>query len=217
MIKEVRNLGVILGIVLVICYGVYKFALSTGEKKMIVPAIQQVPMVSNLVANHSFSSGPADAKVTVVEFFDPECESCAAVAPIIKNEMKYYEGKVRWVFRYMAYHQNSKAAVKVLEAARKQNLFLEVKDTLFEKQKIWGERQGSMENEILKIVSQIKSLDINKLKKDMNDPSILDVISKDKIEGEKSGVHGTPTFFVNGILIEELDMDLLIKKINERL
>ncbi|MBC7754791.1 MAG: thioredoxin domain-containing protein, partial [Moraxellaceae bacterium] len=63
--------------------------------------IKAFPSIGNLAASHSYSYGPLDAKVTIVEFFDPECESCAAVAPLIKNEMKYYEGKVRWVFRYM--------------------------------------------------------------------------------------------------------------------
>ena len=58
--------------------------------------------------------------------------------------MKFYEDKVRWVFRYMPFHRNSRAVIAALEAARKQNLFLETMDLLFGKQKELGEKQEPM-------------------------------------------------------------------------
>ncbi len=217
MTKEIKNLLLILCGVVISSFLLYKFVFTSQVPQASLPApslVSTTPMILNTASPHSFSVGPENAKVTVVEFFDPECESCSAVAPQIKNEMKYYEGKVRWVFRYMAYHFNSKTAIQVLEAARKQNLFLETQQILFENQKTWGEQGVSTKTEILKIVSNVKKLNMAQLKKDMQDPEILNIIAKDASEGEQAGVKGTPTFFVNGVKLNRLDLDLLIQKIN---
>ena len=217
MTKEIKNLLLILCGVVISSFLLYKFVFTSQVPQASLPApslVSTTPMILNTASPHSFSVGPENAKVTVVEFFDPECESCSAVAPQIKNEMKYYEGKVRWVFRYMAYHFNSKTAIQVLEAARKQNLFLETQQILFENQKTWGEQGVSTKTEILKIVSNVKKLNMAQLKKDMQDPEILNIIAKDASEGEQAGVTGTPTFFVNGVKLNRLDLDLLIQKIN---
>ncbi len=217
MTKEIKNLLLILCGVVISSFLLYKFVFTSQVPQATLPApslVSTAPMILNIASPHSFSVGPENAKVTVVEFFDPECESCSAVAPQIKNEMKYYEAKVRWVFRYMAYHFNSKTAIQVLEAARKQNLFLETQQILFENQKTWGEQGVSTKAEILKIVSNVKKLNMAQLKKDMQDPEILNIIAKDASEGEQAGVTGTPTFFVNGVKLNRLDLDLLIQKIN---
>ncbi len=179
--------------------------------------IQAPPLIANVSTAHSFSVGPENAKVTVVEFFDPECESCAAVAPYIKKEMSYYKDQVRWIFRYMAYHHNSELAIRILEASRQQNLFLEVQNFLFENQKTWGEQKTSVQEILFKLLPQIKNLNIEKLKIDMNNPKTTEMIAIDKADGEKYGVTGTPTFFVNGILLQELNLDNLIAQINKGL
>jgi protein-disulfide isomerase len=155
--------------------------------------------------------------VTVVEFFDPECESCSAVSPFIKKEMKFYEGKVRWVFRYMPYHFNSKSAIAVLEAARKQNLFLESLELLFTTQKEWGEKQVSMKNEIIEIVSKVSGMDKKRLLSELENPTTQQIIEQDAQEGKMAGVKGTPTFFVNGVILDRLDLDALIARINAEL
>ena len=219
MSKEIRNLGIVLCLVLVASFAVYKFVVQSAAVPINTqaPAASIIPMVSNVNAAHSFAAGPADAKVTVVEFFDPECESCAKVAPYIKNEMKHYEGRVRWIFRYMPYHFNSRTAIKVLEAARKQNLYLEVQNELFAKQNIWGEQRVSTEKQILEIIAGVKGLDVARIKKDMNDPEFEKIINLDEADGQKAGVKGTPTFYVNGVILEQLDLDELIKRINQQL
>lgn len=218
MSKEIKNLGFIFGAVVIFSFLAYKYIL-TSESSVATKSLPttSISMVGNLAASHSYSHGPIDAKVTIVEFFDPECESCAAVAPYIKNEMKFYEGKVRWVFRYRPYHHNSRLAIKVLEAARKQNKFLEVLTVLFENQKFWGEQQSSTEKQLLTILSHVDSLNLVQLKKDMADRTIDDIIATDESEGKIAGVTGTPTFFINGVRLEQLDLDLLIRKINELL
>lgn len=231
MSKEIRNLGIVLCLVLLVSFLIYKFVAPSAAVQNSTQISSQIgsqinspspmaagtPMVSNVSTAHSFSYGPAEAKVTVVEFFDPECESCAKVAPYIKKEMMHYEGRVRWIFRYMPYHFNSKTAIKVLEAARKQNLFLEVLNVLFEKQSLWGEQRVSTEKIILEVIASVKGLDIERLKKDMHDPEFEKIINLDEADGQRAGVRGTPTFFVNGVILEPLDLDNLLKRINEQL
>lgn len=185
-----------------------------AEQKLENPAY---PMITNLASEHSFSYGPVDAKVTVVEFFDPECESCAMVSPYIKKEMKYYEGKVRWVFRYMPYHKNSRNAVAALEALRKQDLFLEGMEILFKTQKEWGEQKEPMIEKINQVVLQIKGLKKDQYLKDLKNPQTEEILNKDEKEGKQAGIKGTPTFFVNNSIMDELDLDALIAKINAEL
>ena len=213
MKKEVKYLLGILVVVAVASFAAYKLILKENVNPKVKSEMPSFPMISNLVASHSFAYGPEDAKVTVVEFFDPECESCSAIAPQIKKEMKYYEGKVRWVFRYMPYHGNSKNAVAALEAARKQDLFLEAMTLLFLNQHKWGEKQVSTKDEIVKIVTSIDGLNKVKFMQDLDDPTTNEIIIKDQAEGKQAGVKGTPTFFVNGVILEELNLDDLIARI----
>lgn len=219
MKKEIKYLILVLLIVGSASFAAYKFLATSGinpqsEVKMGNP---QFSLVSNMASSHSFSYGPVDAKVTVVEFFDPECESCSAIAPQIKKEMKFYEGKVRWVFRYMPYHFNSKNAIAALEAARKQNLFLEAMTALFETQTQWGEKQVSTKDLIVQIVTAVPGIDKTKFMQDLEDPAINDIILKDQTEGKQAGVKGTPSFYVNGVMLERLSLDDLIAQINRGL
>lgn len=222
MKRELRNL-IIVALVVTIIGFVAVFTL-VGEKVVSdvkshaeKPANPSYPMITNLASAKSFSYGNPESKVTVVEFFDPECESCAAVSPYIKKEMKYYDGKVRWVFRYMPLHSNSKAAVKAIEAARIQGLFLEAMEILFSTQKEWGEKKEPTNEKINEIVSSIKGLDKQKYLKDLANLNIDEILNQDELEGRQAGVKGTPTFFVNNVMIEELNLDSLISRINSEL
>lgn len=216
MSKEIKTLVFIFVGVLVAGFLTYQFVLSSQPKYVTEnePSAQSsMPLIGNLASAHSFSTGPLDAKVTVVEFFDPECEACAAVAPQIEKAMKKYEGKVRWVFRYMAFHHNSKNAIQVLEALRKQNLFLDAQHLLFTTQHQWGEKRESTASEILNLVSGLKGVNAAQLKKDIDATATDEVIQKDANEGKQAGVRGTPTFYVNGVILEELNLDLLFSRI----
>lgn len=214
MKKEVKVLLSIFAVVIVASFLIYKIALQENVNPQVKAETPSFPLITNLVANHSFSHGPVDAKVTVVEFFDPECESCSAIAPQIKKEMKFYEGKVKWVFRYMPYHFNSKNAIAALEAARKQDLFLEAMALLFETQQQWGEKRVSTKDEIVKIVTSLNGLNKVKFMQDLEDPAVEEIIAKDQTEGQQAGVKGTPSLFVNGVMLERLSLDDLISKIN---
>jgi len=210
--KEVKILLIVASVVVILSTVIYFIVSGVQDSKQAFS-----PNSTDGLAN--FSVGPEDAKVTVVEFFDPECESCAQVSPYIKNEINFYKGKVRWVFRYMAYHPSSSYAIRILEAARNQNLYFEAMTLLFERQHEWGakhdgsEQATPKEKELLNVISSLPGIDIKKLQKDMKNPAIEKLIEKDKKEGTEAGVTGTPTLFVNGKIIDPVNLDTMIQKI----
>lgn len=91
-----------------------------------------------LVREYSPSFGPADAPVTLVEFFDPSCEACRAYHPVVQEIRRQFPTQVRVVLRYTVFHEGSDEAVRILEAARMQDKFEPVLDALLEQQPGWA-------------------------------------------------------------------------------
>src|SRR3989304_7939729 len=93
---------------------------------------------STFVREHSLTLGSDDAKVYIVEFFDPACETCRAFYPLVKNLMAANQGKIKLVVRYAPFHAGSDYFVKILEAARKQGKYWETLEVMFNYQHIWA-------------------------------------------------------------------------------
>jgi len=89
---------------------------------------------SLFVREYSPQLGSEEATVYLVEFLDPECESCAAIYPQVKKLLSDYEGQIKLVVRHVPFHKNSKFAIQILEAARKQGKYWEALDLLFRTQ-----------------------------------------------------------------------------------
>ena len=90
------------------------------------------------VREHSQTLGSDDAKVYLVEFTDPACETCAAFSPFIKKLMASDPGKIKLVIRYAPFHEGSDYIVKILEAARKQGKYWEALDVMYASQRFWA-------------------------------------------------------------------------------
>src|SRR5215204_401811 len=103
---------------------------------------QSAVFLETLVRPDSPALGAADAPVTLVEFLDPECESCAAFSPTVKKIMAQYDGKLRLVVRYMPLHPNSLRAAALTEAAGEQGKYWQMQELLFQKQSEWGTKHG---------------------------------------------------------------------------
>lgn len=165
------------------------------------------------IRDHSPRLGSRDAKVFLVEFLDPECESCRQFYPRVKQILKKYEGKVQLIVRYAAFHGNSKIAIAALEAAKKQNKYWESLGLLFETQPQWGSHHNPQINLIFDYLPKV-GVNIMKLKEDMKDSSIQDLIAKDMSDLRALGVRGTPTFFVNGKKPENYGIQALINLVD---
>ena len=218
-----KEVGILLTIaVIVIVGGVIGASYYRGE-------VQKAPVAPDnskvLVRPDSPSLGPADAKVTVVEFLDPECESCAAFAPQVKALLKEYEGRVRFVARYMPLHRNAKLAAQYTEAAGEQGKYWEFQEKLFAMQGEWGEKHGpdahaaptAPVSTLFEKYGKEIGLDPQKLNAAAGNPEYANKAERDLNDGRALGVRGTPTFFVNGRKLARLSMQDLRALINEEL
>lgn len=150
-----------------------------------------------LIRDGNYTIGNKDAKVTVVEFFDPECEACAAFHPILKEVLKDFSAEVFFVGRYMLYHGNSHNAAIALEAAGAQGKYWEFQDILFTRQEQWSHRKDSPMSIFEKYAEELK-LDLNTFKTSLDDTTLKQKIAQDVADGQQLGVRGTPSFFING-------------------
>jgi protein-disulfide isomerase len=160
------------------------------------------------VRDHSPRYGNKDAKVFVIEYLDPECESCRRFYKPVKELLAEYGDKVQLVVRYAPFHGNSRVAIAALEAARKQGKYWEALELLFEKQPEWGSHHNPQVEKIFDYLPEL-GLDIEKLKADMQDPKIQDIIKQDSEDLRTLDVRGTPTFFVNGKMPSGFGMESL--------
>lgn len=152
---------------------------------------------STFVRDYSPTVGSDDAKVYLIEFMDPACETCAAFSPFVKKLLDTYAGKIKLVYRYAPFHPGADYFVKILEAARKQGRYLETLDVMYETQQYWASHHAPQPQRIWPFLSRAK-LDIERIRQDMNDPAIAEIIEQDLADADALGVRKTPGFFVNG-------------------
>lgn len=156
---------------------------------------------SRLVRADSPVYGPADAKVTLVEFLDPECEACRAIHPVVNDLKTKYKDRFRLVVRYMPLHGNSVLAASAAEAAGAQGRYWEYLDVLYRTQSEWGEQQTPQRERFLEY-ARVLNLDLAMFEKSLDDPQWAAKVERDRVDGVASGVKGTPTFFLDGKLLE---------------
>ena len=149
------------------------------------------------VRDHSPTLGSDDAKVFIVEFMDPACETCAAFEPFIKQAMAANPGKIKLVLRYAPFHDGADNFVKILEAARMQGKYWETLDVMFKTQSAWA-NHGNYQPEKLWNFIPRAGVDVEQIKKDMHSPAIAKIIEQDMADVKALNVQKTPGYFVNG-------------------
>lgn len=152
---------------------------------------------TRLVRMHSPVLGPQGAPVTIVEFFDPACETCRAFYPIVKGLLAQYPQEVRLVIRYAPFHQGSDQVVKLLEAARRQGKYQQVLEAVLQAQPTWADHARHNPPLTLQIAEQA-GLDMRKAIEDMGRPEMQALLDQDVADLTALQVSRTPTFFVNG-------------------
>ena len=152
---------------------------------------------SRLVRMHTPIIGPQNAPVTIVEFFDPACETCRAFYPIVKQIMAQHPDKVRLALRYAPFHHGSDQVVKLIEAARKQGLYTPVLEALLAAQPEWADHAAPNIGIAFEAAARA-GLDMERARQDMETPEIQAVLAQDIEDLTALQVSKTPTFFVNG-------------------
>lgn len=169
---------------------------------------------SALVRMHAPTLGPANAPVTIVEFLDPACETCAAFYPFVKQLMAAQPDRIRLVLRYAPFHNGSDKVVAVLEAARRQGKFWPTLEALLATQRDWSPHHTPQLARVWKHLDGL-GLDMDRMAFDLTAPEIAQLIAQDLADAQTLGVSKTPTFFVNGKPLPSFGFEQLKRLVDE--
>ena len=142
--------------------------------------------------------GPDDAPVTVVEYLDFECPDCKRVAPGVALLLKRFEGRVRLVCRHFPLedvHPHALQAAEAAECAASEGRFWEMSELLFENQR-------HLELDVLHALAQRLGLDMSRFSDALATHVHVPEIRAQLAGGLRSGVRGTPGFFVDGTILD---------------
>ena len=186
----------------VLALGVAGFGGATWFATRPGPVAEAEPVAPELaeamIRPYSPILGPAEAPVTIVEFFDPACEACRAFHPIVKDIMAEHGDAVRVVIRYTPFHgAASEEAIRVLEAARMQDVYVPVLEAVLREQPRWASHGAPAPGLILQIAGTA-GLDAEAARTQMLAPDVVAILNQDRADVETVGIRQTPTFFVNG-------------------
>ncbi len=140
------------------------------------------------------TSGPEDAQVTLVEYGDFECPHCGRAYPLLKKIKRELRGELRFVFRNFPLtqsHPHAEHAAEAAEAAAAQGEFWKMHDKLFENQR-------ALADENLIAYARDIGIDADRFAQELESEAYAGEVTEDFKSGIRSGVNGTPTFFING-------------------
>lgn len=206
-----RTLIIVTAVVAVGLFAIGGLLYSPTSKEVAVtkPVSNEAP----LVRPHSPVFGAKDAPVTIVEFFDPACEACRAFHPVVKKILSEFQGKVRVVLRYTAFHPPSEEAIRILEAARLQGKFEVVLERLLETQPRWAPH-GRPASNAWNLLDGT-GLDLERARRESQLPDIAAILNQDAADVKIVGIRGTPTFFVNGKPLPSFGAEQLYELVRE--
>jgi len=150
--------------------------------------------------------GNPKAPITLEEFGDFECPPCANLAPVITQIERDYGQELRVIFHHfpLMVHAHARQAAFAAEAAGLQDRFWEMHDHLYE-------HQQQLTGEHLHAHAQSVGLDLKRFDQDLADNVYAPRVREDFMSGVRSGVNGTPTFFINGVRYDgSHDLDSLL-------
>jgi len=173
---------------------------------------EPVVPIQVISADDDPSRGDANAAVTIVEFTDFQCPSCAAMQPILDEVQKIYGNKVKLVVRDfpLNMHANALKAAEAANAAHAQGKFFEYAALLFQRQKAL---------DVASLKKYASELGLNRAQFDtaLDGGKYAAEVKHDMDDGNIYGVDSTPAIFVNGMALTEMSMEALRALIDRRL
>ena len=146
------------------------------------------------VSDDDHVAGPSDAAVTLVEYGDYECPYCGMAYPIVKSLQRHLGATLRFVFRNFPLqesHAHAEHAAEAAESAGAQGKFWAMHDALYE-------NQDALDDDDLVAYADEIGVDGERVARDLESGTWARRVRDDFRSGVRSGVNGTPTFFING-------------------
>lgn len=184
----------------------------TGKTQQSTQSVERKQ--AGLVQFYSPTVGNAEAKVHIVEFLDPACETCASFYPEVKRILAANPDKVSLTVRLVPFHNGSDYVVKVLDAARKQGKFWQALEALLANQAYWARNHTVQPEYVWKPLEGL-GLNIDQLKADMNAPDVAQRIEQELRDAKALKVTQTPEYFVNGRPLPSFGLEQLQSLVKE--
>lgn len=206
MKREVKILiGILLAVLVIAGAGIKGYRDRKASEAVATPAGSDTASPALLVRDTAQRMGAAAARVQIVEFLDPQCESCARMHPSTQRVLREFGADVALTVRYMPYHEHALFAASLLEASVEQGKYWEFLEATLASQSRWGAHTGA-QPELLYDVAKEAGLDVEKLRASyMAHRAEYEArVERDRQDGTGLGVNGTPTYFINGHKLESL-------------
>ena len=168
---------------------------SSSSGKTTMSPNDEVARLSLPVTERDHSQGPVDAPATLVEYGDYECPHCGRAYPIVKEIQTRLGSRLRFVFRNFPLaeiHPHAQHAAEAAEAAAAQKKFWEMHDVIFE-------HQRALDDHHLIDYAGTLGIDQRRVQRELTSHTHAAPVREDFLSGIRSGVNGTPTFFINGV------------------
>jgi protein-disulfide isomerase len=147
------------------------------------------------VSHNDHIRGPANAPITLVEYGDYECPHCARAHTIVNQVQLSFRGRLRFVFRHFPLteiHPHAEIAAESAEFAGAAGLFWDMHDALFE-------NQSRLSIPTIFLIAAELELPEAAMRHALETGQFRNKVRSDFMGGVRSGVNGTPTFFINGV------------------
>jgi protein-disulfide isomerase len=170
----------------------------------------------SLARFYSPTLGNPEAKVHIVEFLDPACETCRSFYPYVKQMMAANPDKIRLTVRHAPFHNGSDYVVKILEATKKQGKYWQALEAVLASQSVWAVDHVVQPDRVWSVLAGL-GLNLEQVKADMNAPEIAQRIAQDLSDAKSLNVTQTPEFFVNGRPLPSFGLEQLQNLVRDAL
>jgi protein-disulfide isomerase len=201
MSSDMKFVSVVVGLAVLAIVGFFIFGKNTTPSDTPIEPSTTLTDAGQLVRSDSPVRGPADAKVTIVEFADFQCPACKNAVPVVEEVLAKYPTQVKLIFRHFpisSIHQHADETSLAGEAAKNQGKFWEWYGKMYEKQGEWSVQSKRKITEFLANYAKDLGLDTDKYTTDKTNSAARDIVARDLADADALGVDSTPTFFVNG-------------------
>ena len=206
--KKKQAIGIIIGIIAFIALAYFLISYAKEQNRIKLPP----------VSSRDIFIGQKDAKTQLVEYADLDCPACAQYSTTVEKLLNENKKDFSFVYRFFPLtniHKNALTSAQATYASHKQEKFLEMYKLLYKNQESWGNVDNV--DDLFTGYAKEAGLNIDQFKKDYKSKDTVQFVKDSEQQAINMGLYQTPTFFLNGELIEPKDPNDLEKIVKSKL